>query len=62
MKIQDKDDGKKMLVIEVIDTGIGISETNQRKLFKLFGILDDKEGLNVNGIGLGLNISKNICQ
>ena len=46
----------------MIDTGIGISEENQKRLFKLFGMLEDKEQLNKNGIGLGLNIAKQICQ
>ena len=30
-------------MIEVIDTGIGISKENQKRLFKLFGMLEDKE-------------------
>jgi len=28
----------------------------------LFGFLEDKEQLNKNGVGLGLNIAKDICQ
>jgi len=32
------------------------------KLFKLFGFLDTAKELNTKGIGLGLHISKNICQ
>jgi signal transduction histidine kinase len=30
---------KTMMIIDVIDTGIGISEENQTKLFKIFGKL-----------------------
>ena len=32
------------------------------KLFKLFGFLDTTKELNTKGIGLGLYISKKICQ
>lgn len=53
---------KKKLVIMVEDTGIGIGEDNLKKLFKLFGKLDDDLKLNNNGTGLGLNITKRIVQ
>ena len=51
-----------MLEIQVIDTGIGIKKEDLNKLFKLFGFLDTTKELNTKGIGLGLHISKKICQ
>ena len=48
--------------ISVIDTGIGIAKEDHQKLFKLFGFVKDKNQLNINGIGLGLVISKSICE
>ena len=50
-----------MLEIQVIDTGIGIKQEDISKLFKLFGFLDTTKELNTKGIGLGLHISKMIC-
>jgi len=50
-----------MLEIQVIDTGIGIKQEDMSKLFKLFGFLDTTKELNSKGIGLGLHISKMIC-
>ena len=47
--------------ITVKDTGVGISKSNQEKLFKLFGYVKSKDGVNSGGIGLGLLISKKIC-
>ena len=45
--------------ISVEDNGKGIKTKNQNKLFKLFGThKDEKKGVNTNGIGLGLVISK----
>lgn len=46
----------------VKDTGIGISKQDQKKLFRLFGYVSNQEGVNVNGIGLGLVISKKIVE
>ena len=46
-----------MLKISVKDSGIGISEENQKKLFKLFGFINETVAFNKNGIGLGLMIS-----
>jgi signal transduction histidine kinase len=43
---------------DVRDTGIGISEEDQNKLFKLFGMLKDKNKINPNGCGIGLTVSK----
>ena len=47
--------------MSVIDTGVGIKNEDQGKLFKLFSsIKDEKRKINMNGIGLGLVISKMI--
>jgi two-component system sensor histidine kinase/response regulator len=50
------------LKVIVKDTGIGISEENQQKLFKQFGFLDCSQNVNPNGIGLGLHICKLIVE
>ena len=51
-----------MLEIQVIDTGIGIKQEDIDKLFKVFGFLDTTKEINTKGIGLGLHISKMICE
>ena len=52
-----------MIVISVIDSGMGIKEGDQNKLFKLFGcVKHEKEKINTQGIGLGLAISKLIVE
>ena len=57
----------KMLEFEIEDTGIGIKDEHQSKLFKLFGMVHDDNGsddnvsncnLNPNGSGIGLTVSK----
>jgi signal transduction histidine kinase len=56
-----KIDLKKFLKISVVDTGIGIKQEDQSKLFKLFGFINNEnKQLNKNGIGLGLMIAKQI--
>ena len=55
-------DNQAMLEMQIDDTGVGISQEDQKKLFKLFGFLDATKEINTKGIGLGLHISKMICQ
>jgi signal transduction histidine kinase len=43
--------------IEVNDTGIGLSQEQQQKLFKLFGFNKSLDLGNTSGIGLGLVVS-----
>ena len=50
------------LEVSITDTGIGISEDNQEKLFKMFGFLKDSQEKNPKGIGLGLHICKQVVQ
>lgn len=50
------------IVIEVMDTGIGIKKKDKVKLFKLFGCLQTTRQMNTQGIGLGLVISENIVK
>lgn len=50
------------MVISVIDSGVGITREDRRKLFKLFGKVTNTRGMNTQGIGLGLVISENIVK
>lgn len=53
---------KNYLMVYVKDDGDGIAAEDKPKLFKLFGKLKQKKGINSRGIGLGLNICKQICE
>jgi signal transduction histidine kinase len=46
----------------VQDSGVGISEEDQKKLFKLFGLLSHNQRMNTKGVGLGLVIGKMITE
>lgn len=49
------------LAIEVIDTGCGMDEKSRKELFNKFGTSIGEKGVNTNGLGLGLYLSKEIC-
>jgi signal transduction histidine kinase len=53
---------RKFLFIEVSDTGIGMEEKDIKELFSKFGTGKNSRGLNTNGLGLGLYLSKEILQ
>ena len=60
-KVKNEND-EEFLRVSVVDTGIGIAQEDQNKLFKLFGFVQDQKQVNVSGIGLGLVISKQIVE
>lgn len=49
------------LVIEVTDTGIGIDESAQKRLFKPFAQAENTTSRKFGGTGLGLSIVKQLC-
>lgn len=58
-----KKSGKKNLIkVEVYDSGIGISEEDQKRLFTSFTQLDNSSQKSYGGTGLGLVISQQLCQ
>ena len=59
-KLQPPEQSLKLL-IEVIDTGVGIKEEDHPKLFKLFGFLTNTMEINADGVGVGLYICKKIA-
>jgi len=48
--------------VSITDTGVGISDSQRVKLFKLFGCIQNVEHENNAGIGLGLVISEKIVK
>ena len=55
---ENTDEDNINLIISVKDTGIGISEDNQKYLFDSFKRIDEKTNRNIEGTGLGLSITK----
>lgn len=54
--------GDKILIkVVVSDSGIGISQTNIKKLFTSFSQVDTTTTKSFSGTGLGLSISKELC-
>ncbi|MDB2681907.1 response regulator, partial [Opitutales bacterium] len=46
----------------IIDTGIGISKSDQKRLFQVFTQVDSSTTRQYNGVGLGLAITKRLCE
>ena len=49
-----------LIEVSVVDTGIGISDEDQKKLFEFFSKVEASNSVNRQGMGLGLTISKRI--
>jgi PAS domain S-box-containing protein len=63
LTISGEPDGDMMrFTIEVGDTGIGIRKDDMGKLFNEFVQLDTHRNMGVEGTGLGLTISRNLCR
>ncbi len=56
------DDEHIRLIVAVKDTGIGISEENQKYLFDSFKRIEEKSNRNIEGTGLGLTITKKFTE
>jgi signal transduction histidine kinase/CheY-like chemotaxis protein len=50
------------LTIRVIDTGIGISEDNLKKIYEPFHQIDNSNTRKYDGVGLGISICQNILR
>lgn len=50
-------ESKRSITIAVSDTGIGLSEEDQKKIFSRFYRVDDARNREKGGVGLGLNIA-----
>lgn len=61
-KIESAQEGQKFIVVNVTDTGIGISKQDQADLFQFFSQVDTSTTRRFGGVGLGLAVSKRMAQ
>lgn len=57
-----RDADHEFLRVEVRDSGPGISEADQQKLFKMFGFLAEGQVVDPQAVGLGLHIVKKVVE
>lgn len=57
---EEHSDNQIIMVISVSDTGIGIKEEDLGKLFESFTRIEEKRNRNIEGTGLGLNLTKQL--
>lgn len=60
VQLEQESDNEAEVLITVEDTGIGISEKDQKELFTAFGQVESASNRRYSGTGLGLVISKNL--
>ncbi len=60
LDFEEKSQEEIWLVISVLDTGIGIKKEDIAKLFESFTRIEEKRNRNIEGTGLGLNLTKNL--
>jgi len=62
MEIKYEIDSKITLLCSVIDTGIGMNQEQQSRMFKTFSQADESVTRKYGGTGLGLAICKQLCE
>lgn len=60
VQVEEESDDEVNILITIEDSGIGISEGNQKELFKAFSQVEAESNRRYTGTGLGLVISKNL--
>ncbi len=58
----EDDDKSVILKVSVSDTGIGIKEEDLQKLFSKFERIEEKRNRNIEGTGLGMNITQSLLE
>lgn len=59
---EQREEDQILLTIVVKDTGIGIRKEDMEKLFQTFTRIEESRNRNIEGTGLGLNLTKNLVE